>query len=1747
MAAMLETPSRIWRRIEAIEDRDMPSLPSLPPFEDSADVGLESSDILSESDVEFNDMATAAHSTPAATSHAASTFRAPSSASSTARFARSIASRSAKSSTGPPSASVVGRAAMESFDASRIPSLPRIHVEAEDHSDDMDSDVEQESKRDVYVPPLGDRYEDDDLSISDALQSISRSSSPAYALSQRQLSPLDKFRNVSLRRPASRTRTPSLTHTLTSTSSCSTNDTPHSSRSIPASRSNVASPIPGASIPLPPSRASSESPAIVIHRPREDVSVLEDEQRSLSQSMQMQSMDITDIHISPPQLNNAGNTYQAEYTETETEDEQNQVTEETDDNHQRELESHESRTTDLVSGDEREPTFSSDAEQTPYAGGYRNESTFTQAVRNSPAPVSSAHSSPAFSLAFTPTPAFPRPRSRFNLPQPPRDIVASYPEAQQTHYQPTELANGQFSEEHDSNDAEEETDAQVHHRHVRIAEEDPMTPHTRRKSFLLSVINSTARPRLKYPTPHPRNVMATPGTVESTPGPNLVATPATQLRVAFAGVTPRPRLPFASSSGSGGRTSSESASITSQGSPNTEPSDSGPHKLANGKIQWGTPGTMGTTSPVLPTENVSFISTASSHDLTAHQRVNTSFDPAMGFGAGAQGYGIGRFNAGKLNTYLHGLNRRLQEENEVLMEKLRKIQEKDPSGNGTNQEHLSAAFPAGGRRSSAGRRVSGGTVLDDVREAVVEEKWLEEKAELEDLIDSYKEEIARFTDEREGLERKMETEKKERERDRQRWKERMAEVEQGVETIIKDLEQRLEQSEGRTRQAEEERDQRVKDLMRQLSQAENEQAMALERARKAEYALESEKELGGELRESNEKLISVMGELRNAHYQIQELEVEIGQADAKIDNFEKELQDQKHGVKGLEQDLDDKVRELAREKEETRGLENVARHAEEEVNAMKAFVSELEEQMGAAADRIANLEDEVMISKQEMQKALVAEEKAHQQTARLEIDAQNAQEMAKQMEDALEEAESKMTHDQGAVAELQLKINSLERELEREKGRDPSRDLMGPTEADIQALEEELDAANKEIARLNTLMTQSPARKAVEKAKDMRIEVLEREKEELLERNRALRLTVTEMNTPSKVINTSNISPIHRHVLSMSIRAPRTPGGPLKELSWLNSTSDPSFSPLLAEITRLQRELDRANESIDDKLDKLEDAGLGVVGLTRKLEDARAKIVALEDEIARLTRKEDRLVHRMERIRCHKCHVNVDVHAMIYADESSLETFHDGLPVEPETPPTRTSEALRVELRTVNAQLETLKKQWEIEKRQLVGEKAALKDATDRLNAQVKNAQEEARRAFESGRAGEKARAGVEGELETAKRVIADLEERLKGERANLRALTTEQDRLQREKDDVLSQLQRTESDMDDVRQQLYKIKQENHGLEKELRANATAEQKARILEGRVTENFGTIDLLRQERSLLAADHKQLQRRFTELTEQANRLRSEYAATSTSHDKRRHQLDLYRLEIDDLRRAVSEQASELQRAEKEKNRISAEKEGVAKTVASLEADLRRVKRDAEAFGRDLKRLRGEKENMEESHKHELARLERSKKQAQTQIRLLTEQLESQKDVALRAQEELRNHTCAVDDGQLSAMKLQHNKESKGLIVQIRYLKAKFTRESTMRSNLCYQKQYLLLLLARYEKSEKTIFASIACIGFPVSPPPVIRKPRKLRSVAVAVLFSLRASRAGVAWREQCSAKTAVATALQEVRQRRVANRTQSPS
>jgi predicted nucleic acid-binding Zn-ribbon protein len=76
-----------------------------------------------------------------------------------------------------------------------------------------------------------------------------------------------------------------------------------------------------------------------------------------------------------------------------------------------------------------------------------------------------------------------------------------------------------------------------------------------------------------------------------------------------------------------------------------------------------------------------------------------------------------------------------------------------------------------------------------------------------------------------------------------------------------------------------------------------------------------------------------------------------------------------------------------------------------------------------------------------------------------------------------------------------------------------------------------------------------------------------------------------------------------------------------------------------------------------------------------------------------------------------------------------------------ESTPAKTSENLKDELRAVNRELTSMKKQWQGERRQLLGDNAILKDAADRLNHQMQDARERA----EKERTHEKARTGVVG------------------------------------------------------------------------------------------------------------------------------------------------------------------------------------------------------------------------------------------------------------------------------------------------------------------------------------------------------------------------------------------------------------------
>lgn len=82
--------------------------------------------------------------------------------------------------------------------------------------------------------------------------------------------------------------------------------------------------------------------------------------------------------------------------------------------------------------------------------------------------------------------------------------------------------------------------------------------------------------------------------------------------------------------------------------------------------------------------------------------------------------------------------------------------------------------------------------------------------------------------------------------------------------------------------------------------------------------------------------------------------------------------------------------------------------------------------------------------------------------------------------------------------------------------------------------------------------------------------------------------------------------------------------------------------------------------------------------------------------------------------------------------------------MDPPTPPGKTSEKLRTDLHAVNTQLSSMKRQWEEERRKILGENAVLQDATKRLNAEVRNAKTQIERFANKERETERNRGDVE-------------------------------------------------------------------------------------------------------------------------------------------------------------------------------------------------------------------------------------------------------------------------------------------------------------------------------------------------------------------------------------------------------------------
>jgi len=229
------------------------------------------------------------------------------------------------------------------------------------------------------------------------------------------------------------------------------------------------------------------------------------------------------------------------------------------------------------------------------------------------------------------------------------------------------------------------------------------------------------------------------------------------------------------------------------------------------------------------------------------------------------------------------------------------------------------------------------------------------------------------------------------------------------------------------------------------------------------------------------------------------------------------------------------------------------------------------------------------------------------------------------------------------------------------------------------------------------------------------------------------------------------------------------------------------------------------------------------------------------------------------------------------------------------------------------------------------------------------------------------------------------------------------------------------------------------------------------------------------------------------------------------------------MSTDKLRIALKEKADSLRHAETTITSLQRERASITKELLEFESDLQNQRVESEAFGRELKSLKSEQGGSARL-KEDMAVLQRNYRSAKEALQQAKDQLEIQ----VRRARELKNwqivhlqdryvfplsFRCGLmsSDNTSTAhaeQKARFKAQTRDLAAQIRYLKAKFTRESTFRNGLSLQKRYLLLMIGGMSLNEHATLKAIASMGHPV--PAIERPKRTLKSVGLAVLSIIRA-------------------------------------
>ncbi|WVQ75425.1 hypothetical protein IAR50_005049 [Cryptococcus sp. DSM 104548] len=578
----------------------------------------------------------------------------------------------------------------------------------------------------------------------------------------------------------------------------------------------------------------------------------------------------------------------------------------------------------------------------------------------------------------------------------------------------------------------------------------------------------------------------------------------------------------------------------------------------------------------------------------------------------------------------------------------------------------------------------------------------------------------------------------------------------------------------------------------------------------------------------------------------------------------------------------------------------------------------------------------------------------------------------------------------------------------------------------VVALEDRLDEAYREIGRLKREINATPHRQSTIDIRDAKIEALEREKAALSDRLAIANKSAT--GTPlaqgrSEMMDAG--SPFKRptpftHKTIASLRAPKTPGS-FHEPSWLQTTIQSNNEPLLqAQMEYLQQELREANDQLDHNFSRLESAGLGAVELAEKLAAAEQRIGELEDEVRVLSQR----------------------------NKASLAAAVVG--AQREERDREAESRLQKALAQVHLQMDQLKSDIAAERSRVQGDNRRLQDLVSEMRL--------------------KSTAEVESFKAEMERMAESLENDVRKAKEDALRVGQERDEMKRELQSIKTQSSQLECQLSD----------EKRAYDSLSRRNA---QTARDVPSAVQLQA---ELAQKERSIQTLES------------------SLHNAESTAHY---------------LRETLSERESSLEQAESRLERFRQERRTVARELGEFDKDLQRHKQESDAFGVELQELKKEQTEKTRRHAAELSALERDLQDAKDRESRMRRELVDAHEKYEQVEQWRRSHE---NDTKLSdamvQQKARFKSQSRELAAQIKYLKAKYTRESTFRNALALQKRYLLLLVGGKSLNEQATIKAIAKMGFPVPEPP--RPKRSLKAVALAVTSIIRARNTAKQWRSE---------------------------